>query len=119
MRALIADDENYMLEYLKKLVDWSTYGFEQVLTAGGGSLARDLLEEYRPELLITDIRMPRISGLDLCALVEGISDENHHRFRLRRVRIRQTGPPLRRIGISGKARIEKGYGGNAGKAAEK
>ena len=71
MRVLIADDENYMLEYLKKLVDWSTYGFEQVLTAGGGSLARDLLEEYRPELLITDIRMPRISGLDLCALVEG------------------------------------------------
>lgn len=71
MRVLIADDENYMLEYLKKLVDWSTYGFEQVLTAGGGSLARDLLEEYRPELFITDIRMPRISGLDLCALVEG------------------------------------------------
>ena len=70
MRVLIADDENYMLEYLKKLVDWGAYGFEEVLTAGGGSLARDFLEEYRPELLITDIRMPRISGLDLCALVE-------------------------------------------------
>lgn len=35
-------------------------------TAGGGSMARDMLDKYQPELLITDIRMPKISGLDLC-----------------------------------------------------
>ena len=29
-------------------------------------MARDLLDKYQPELLITDIRMPKISGLDLC-----------------------------------------------------
>ena len=70
MKLLIADDEIYMLDYLKKLVDWEAYGFDQIFTAGGGSLARDLLVEKQPELLITDIKMPRISGLDLCALVE-------------------------------------------------
>lgn len=70
MKVLIADDEVYMLEYLKKLVDWESYGFSQVLTASGGSLARDILDKHQPQLLITDIRMPRVSGLDLCRHID-------------------------------------------------
>lgn len=66
MRVLIVDDEPYMVDYLRKLVDWEQHGFEHVYTAGGVSMARDLLDKYQPELLITDIRMPKISGLDLC-----------------------------------------------------
>ena len=66
MQVLIVDDEPYMVDYLRKLVDWEQYGFEHVYTAGGGSRARDMLDKYQPELLITDIRMPKISGLDLC-----------------------------------------------------
>lgn len=69
MTVLIADDERYMVDYMKTLVDWKAYGFDRVLTAYGGSLARDMLTEYRPELLITDIKMPKVSGLDLSALV--------------------------------------------------
>ena len=65
MKVLLVDDESYMTEYLKKLVDWKSYGFEEVLTASGGSIARDLIEQKKPELLVTDIRMPRGSGLDL------------------------------------------------------
>lgn len=70
MTVLIVDDEPYMVEYMKTVVDWEKYGFERVLTAGGGSLAKDLIMEHKPELLITDIKMPKISGLDLCALIE-------------------------------------------------
>lgn len=66
MQVLIVDDEPYMVDYLRKLVDWEQYGFEHVYTAGSGSMARDMLDKYQPELLITDIRMPKISGLDLC-----------------------------------------------------
>lgn len=69
MTVLIADDERYMVDYMKRLVDWKAYGFDTVLTAYGGSLARDLLIKYRPELLITDIKMPKVSGLDLSALI--------------------------------------------------
>lgn len=43
MKVLLVDDESYMTEYLKKLVDWKSYGFEEVLTASGGSIARDLM----------------------------------------------------------------------------
>ena len=59
---------------LKKLVDWKSYGFEEVLTASGGSIARDLIEQKKPELLVTDIRMPRVSGLDL---VKYIDEKNY------------------------------------------
>lgn len=69
MTVLIVDDEAYMTEYLKSLVDWDAYGFDRVLTAAGGSLAKDLINRHNPELLITDIRMPKITGLDLSALI--------------------------------------------------
>lgn len=74
MTVLIVDDEPFMVEYIKAIVDWESYGFHKVLTAGGGSLAKDLLMQYKPELLITDIKMPKVSGLDLVALIE----ENHY-----------------------------------------
>lgn len=70
MKVLIVDDEPYMIDYIKKLVDWESYGFEQVLTANGGSLARDLIEKHHPDLLITDIKMPKISGLDLSQMID-------------------------------------------------
>lgn len=74
MKVLLVDDESYMTEYLKKLVDWKSYGFEEVLTASGGSIVRDLIEQKKPELLVTDIRMPRVSGLDL---VKYIDEKNY------------------------------------------
>ncbi len=74
MMVLIVDDEPYMIEYIKKLVDWESYGFTQVLTAKGGSMARNLLQEHHPGLLITDIKMPKISGLDLSRIIK----ENHY-----------------------------------------
>ena len=69
MQVLIVDDETYMLEYLKELVDWQSYGFNRVLTVSSGSLARDLIARGTPELLITDIRIPKVSGLDLCRYI--------------------------------------------------
>ena len=75
MKVLLVDDESYMTEYLKKYWwTWKSYGFEEVLTASGGSIARDLIEQKKPELLVTDIRMPRVSGLDL---VKYIDEKNY------------------------------------------
>ena len=69
MRALIVDDEVYMVDYIKKIADWEAHGFDEVMTAHGGSLARDYLKQYEPELLVTDIKMPKVSGLDLAQFV--------------------------------------------------
>lgn len=69
MRVLIVDDEAYMVDYIKKIADWEVHGFDDVITAYGGSLARDYLKQYEPELLVTDIKMPKVSGLDLAEYV--------------------------------------------------
>lgn len=69
MRVLIVDDEVYMVDYIKKIADWEAHGFDEVITAHGGSLARDYLKQYEPELLVTDIKMPKVSGLDLAEFV--------------------------------------------------
>lgn len=69
MKVLLVDDENHILEYLKHLIRWSDFGYDTVLTATSGQAASQLLQAEKPALLITDIRMPEVSGLDLARLV--------------------------------------------------
>ena len=64
-KALIVDDEPSVIEGLKIMVPWNELGFE---ISGEAYNAQDALlqaEELRPHLLITDIRMPFKSGLEL------------------------------------------------------
>lgn len=65
LRVLIADDEPIMLEGLRFLVDWHKLGFEIYAEALDGEDALQLVEESCPHLIITDIRMPVIDGLEL------------------------------------------------------
>lgn len=69
MKVLLVDDENHILEYLKHLIRWPDFGYDTVLTATSGQAASELLQQEQPALLITDIRMPEVSGLDLARLV--------------------------------------------------
>ena len=59
---LIVDDEPNVLNIIKEAI--STAGF-QVTTCKGGDEALPLRKSHPPDLLLTDLRMPRISGLEL------------------------------------------------------
>lgn len=65
LKVLFADDEPLMLEGLRYLVDWNTLGFEICGEALDGEDAERLIQARRPDLVITDVRMPVIDGLDL------------------------------------------------------
>lgn len=65
MRVLLLDDEKYIVEYLKHLVDWSKYDYSEVLTFTNSVKAVDYLENHDIDLLVTDIRMPELSGLEV------------------------------------------------------
>ncbi len=65
MRVLLADDEPLVLAGLKSLIDWEAEGFEVIGTARNGEKALELIEEYEPQLVISDIKMPRMDGLEL------------------------------------------------------
>lgn len=62
---VLADDEQNILFGMKKGIPWEELGFEVVGTAQNGKEALELIEEYHPDLLISDIKMPFMDGLEL------------------------------------------------------
>lgn len=64
-RVLLVDDEIYVRKGLLSLIDWEGCGFEVENEADNGEYALDLIEQTRPDLVITDIRMPVLDGLEL------------------------------------------------------
>lgn len=68
MKVLIAEDEPIVTRYLKRILE-SCGGFEVMAECESGEEALEVCRQERPDLLITDIRMPGISGLELIRLV--------------------------------------------------
>ncbi|AOZ93061.1 response regulator transcription factor [Paenibacillus crassostreae] len=75
-RVILVDDEMYTRKGLMKLIDWEACGFQVVGEADNGEDALELIKDIQPELVITDIRMPVLDGLELIRRVteEGIAD---------------------------------------------
>ena len=69
---LVVDDEQEQRLALIERVDWNKAGFEVVGEAENGVEALDVLESLEPDLILTDIKMPMISGLELAARVREI-----------------------------------------------
>lgn len=69
---LVVDDEQEQRLALINRVDWNKAGFEVVGEAENGVEALDILESLEPDLILTDIKMPMISGLELAARVREI-----------------------------------------------
>ena len=64
-RVLIADDEPKVLLLIRNLIEWEQLGLELVATANDGISALALIEAHRPDIVITDIRMPGHDGIEL------------------------------------------------------
>lgn len=64
-KLLIVDDEPLVQIGIKSMLNWQEYGIEICQTAMNGKSALEMIEEYSPELVITDIRMPIMNGLEL------------------------------------------------------
>lgn len=65
MKLLIVDDEMQIRTGLEQGIDWQEIGITKVFTAKNGVEALEISQIYRPEIVITDIRMPGIDGLEL------------------------------------------------------
>ncbi len=65
MRVMLIDDEPLALEGLKLLIDWQAEGFTVCAESQSALQALALLPTAKPDLIVTDIRMPEMSGLEL------------------------------------------------------
>ena len=65
LKVLIADDEYLVCQFLKTAIDWQKLDMECIAEAFNGIEAFQMIQELMPDIVITDIRMPGLSGLEL------------------------------------------------------
>jgi len=75
LRVVIAEDEELIREGLRRELPWCALGMEVVGVAANGLEAVELCREKRADILLTDIRMPLLDGLELIARVRQAARE--------------------------------------------
>ena len=70
LKVMLVDDEPYILQGLQVLIDWESGGFEIARLCSNGKEALKYLKENDVDLVISDIRMPEMSGLELLETVK-------------------------------------------------
>ena len=65
LKLVIADDERVIRETLSNLVDWKSMGVELIGVCKDGIEAYNMILDESPDIVLTDIRMPGMTGLDL------------------------------------------------------
>lgn len=87
MKVLIADDEYHVIQAIQLLVPWEEFGIDRILTASNGIRALEQIEEEMPEIVITDIIMEDMSGMEImnfiasrCPATKVIAISGHNDF---------------------------------------
>ena len=70
LKLVIVDDEPILLEGLLKTYDWVGMGFEVVGSAKDGNQAIQVIKDKKPNVVLTDIRMKKVSGLQVMEEIE-------------------------------------------------
>ena len=65
LKVILVDDEPFNLQGLSVLIDWNSLGFEVSATFSNGKEALDYLRKNEVNLVITDIKMPVMNGIEL------------------------------------------------------
>ncbi len=71
LKVLMVDDEVVVRSAVRNNIDWEAHDFVFCGEAADGEMALSLIQEVKPDILITDIRMPFLDGLELSKIVRG------------------------------------------------
>lgn len=69
---ILVDDEAYVRSRIRRSTPWNEYGFSVVGEANNGIEAIELVEDLKPDVVITDIRMPYLDGIELIKQIKEI-----------------------------------------------
>lgn len=71
MILLLVDDEQYTRDGIIKFTDWSRLGIEKIYVVEDGLEGLDVARSYLPDIILADIRMPRMNGIDMAREIRG------------------------------------------------
>jgi two-component system, response regulator YesN len=75
MKLLIADDDEQIRSGIEEGINWSSLDINEVITASNGIEALQRFTEHLPEIVITDVKMPGIDGLELLKRIKEIKPQ--------------------------------------------
>lgn len=77
IKVFLVEDEIVIREAIQRIIPWTEYGFEFAGEAKDGEVALPLIRKVKPDVLITDIKMPFMDGLTLSKLVKKELPDTH------------------------------------------
>lgn len=69
-RVLLVEDEYEIRKGIRYLIDWEQYGFEVIGEAADGKQALEIIEQKEPHIVLSDIRMPNMDGVQLTKVLQ-------------------------------------------------
>lgn len=76
MKVLIVDDEKLTREGLRDKIDWNGLGFTDVRCADDGLHGLEIGRQFRPDVILTDVRMPKLNGIQMSEQIQQLCPES-------------------------------------------
>ncbi|WRP07204.1 response regulator [Rossellomorea aquimaris] len=73
MKALIVDDERNVRNVLRQLGEWERIGITEIFEAANGIQALGIIKREEPDIIFTDIKMPKMTGMELIEEINKLS----------------------------------------------
>ncbi len=134
MKLLLADDEKYTREGLYSRIDWNSLGIHQVELAGNGLEGMAKAREFYPDIILTDVRMPKMDGITMafrireyvpdCSIIfmSGYSDKEYLKAAIKLAAVSYVEKPLDekeiQEALQAAVKAQKEYGKRAGEESE-
>ena len=80
LKLMIADDEDVVRNGLEKYIRLHTERFEKIYTAENGEQALDIILRYKPDIMLLDVQMPILSGLEVMKEAKKAGDRKSTRL---------------------------------------
>lgn len=75
MKLLIVDDEDYTREGLVESIQWKEFGIDEIMQARDGRSGLAIAQWFKPDIIISDIKMPKLNGIDFAKEFSAISPD--------------------------------------------
>ena len=70
LKVFLVEDEYVVREGIKNIIDWKGHGYDFCGEAGDGEVAYSMIQKLKPDIVITDIKMPFMDGITLSRMIK-------------------------------------------------